>query len=292
MMSSGASSTAAHLGTRRRLLRALPALPLMMPARPVHAASALRIGLTPVFLDDQIGFLERWRHYLEQRLARPVRFVQRGSYSEVLRLLLEGGSEFAWLCGFPYWRYRHRLELIATPVYHGKPLYQAYLIRSRAHPELTTLEQLRGKVFAYSDPDSNSGFLYVRNRLREAGRIPEQHFGRSFYTWAHRRVVEAVALQLAHAGAVDGYVWEVLARLHPELSSATEIIEHSPEFGFPPIVAAPGSTATERRLMRTVLTTMQQDAEGMSLLQTLFLDGFEATLPALYASIGRMAEQE
>ena len=275
---------------RRKVLRTLCAIPLIA-AMPIALASApIRIGVTPVFLDDQVGFLERWRSYLEQRLDRPVRFVQRGSYSEVLRLLLEGGADFAWLCGFPYWRNRHRLELVVAPVYRGAPLYQAYLIRSRQHPELDTLESLRGKVFAYSDPDSNSGFLYPQHRLKQMGHGNGRFFGRSFYTWAHRRVVEAVAIQLAHAGAVDGYVWDVLDHLHPELTRDTEIIERSPEFGFPPIVAAPTTSDAERRLMRTVLTAMAHDPDGAALLGLLALDGFEPVPASLYASIGRMAE--
>jgi len=276
---------------RRSVLRALAAVPLLPAGRRVWADGPLHIGLTPVFLDDQIGFLERWRAYLEARLGEPVRFVQRGSYSEVLRLVLAGHVEFAWLCGFPYWRHRDVLRLVAVPVYQGAPLYRSYLIRNAHHAAIARFADLRGKTFAYSDPDSNSGYLYVQHRLREEGVLGEPYFGRSFFTWAHRRVVEAVAVQLAQAGAVDGYVWDVLSRLHPELTGATAILERSPPFGFPPIVATATIGHDVLARMRRVLLTMHDDHDGTQLLDTLALDGFEAGAPALFDGIGRMADE-
>lgn len=280
--------------SRRQALRTLATLSVAAAgARPLGLALAsapLRIGITPVFLDDQVGFLERWRTYLEAHLGRPVRFVQRGSYSEVLRLLLEGQTEFAWLCGFPYWRNRDRLQLVAVPVYRGQPLYRSYLIRNHAYADVRELRDLQGLTFAYSDPDSNSGFLYVQHRLKQAGYLNTPFFGRSFFTWAHRKVVEAVSVQLAHAGAVDGYVWDVLDRIAPELTATTVVFEQSQPFGFPPIVAMASQSPDTVRSMRTVLQGMHDDPAGRTLLETLALDGFEAGSPSLFDGIGRMAD--
>lgn len=252
-------------------------------------STPLGIALTPVFLDDQLGFLQRLQTYLQQKLRRPVQFFQRGSYSEVLRLLHAGTVEFAWLCGYPYWSNRDWLKLVAVPVYEGQPLYRSYLIRHSSHPSVTSLESLKGKVFAYSDPDSNSGFLYPEHRLRTMQLDSRQFFGRSFFTWSHRKVVEAVAVQLAHAGAVDGYVWDVLTQVHPEITDLTEVFERSPAFGFPPFVATNGVNEELLQTFRELLTQMAYDEEGQRLLQTLRLDGFTTAHPELFASIGKMA---
>lgn len=275
---------------RRRLLRALACAPLAWGAGPgwANGQPPVSIGLTPVFLDDQIAFLESWQAYLQQQLQRPVRFFQRGSYSEVLRLLQDGRVDFAWLCGYPYWRNRDWLKLVAVPVYRGQPLYQSYLIRHQSQPGIKSLADLRGKVFAYSDPDSNSGFLYPQHRLRMMQADSRSFFGRTFFTWSHRKVVEAVAVQLAHAGSVDGYVWDVLAQLHPQLTGETEIFERSPEFGFPPVVAAQTVDEGLFRQFQTLLTDMCKQPEGKKLLKTLALDGFTHAEPELFASIGKM----
>jgi phosphonate transport system substrate-binding protein len=274
---------------RRVLLRsalALAATPLLPAAAD---AGALRIGLTPVFLDDQASFLARWRLWLERRLKRSVVFVQRGSYREVLDLIRGGKLDFAWVCGYPYVRYRKELRLVAVPLWRGRPYYQSYLIVPADDRKTASLAELRGKVFAYSDPDSNSGFLYPQYRLATQGENPATFFSRSFFTWGHRKVVEAVAVGLVDGGAVDGYVWETLAEFHPALTRATRIIERSPEFGHPPFVARPDISAAELEQFRGALLGMPADDEGAQLLRLLRLDGFVAGQPALFDEIARMA---
>lgn len=276
---------------RRRLLRAAGAL-AVLAAWPGGAVAdtreGLRIGLTPVFLDDQVGFLGHWRRWLERRLGQPVRFVQRGNYREIVDLLLQGKLDFAWLCGYPYVRHQRDLELVAAPLWRGRPTYRAYLIVPAKDHASRGLRDLRGRVFAYADPDSNSGFLYPQFLLAQAGEDAARFFSRSFYTWAHRKVVEAVAAGLAAGGAVDGYVWEVMNETVAGPTRETRILHRSPEFGHPPFVARAGLPRTEVEAFRQALTGMAADADGAGLLGKLRLDGFRTVGPELYDGIARM----
>jgi phosphonate transport system substrate-binding protein len=263
-----------------------------MPLLPAHAERpALRIGLTPVFLDDQLSFLTRWRGWFERRLKRPVVFVQRGSYREVLDLIRGGKIDFAWICGYPYVRYRRELKLVAVPLWRGRPYYQSYLIVPRDDTRTTSLPELRGKVFSYSDPDSNSGYLYPQYRLAGLGENPATFFSRSFFTWGHRKVIEAVGVGLADGGAVDGYVWETLAEFHPALTSATRIIERSQEFGHPPFAARLDIPESELQQFRAALVEMRTDEEGAELLRLMRLDGFVPGQQSLFDEIARMASR-
>jgi phosphonate transport system substrate-binding protein len=261
----------------------------LQDARAEDAPATLRVGLTPVFLDNQVAFLNLWRKYLESKLQRPVQFVQRGSYRDVVALLLQGQLDFAWLCGYPFVRNPRSMKLLAVPQYRGRPLYQSYLIVPAADKTSASLLDLRGKVFAYSDPDSNSGWLfpmYTLLRLRES---PTTFFARSFFTWGHRKVVDAVAVGLAQGGAVDGYVWDTLALLHPELTARTRIVERSPLFGFPPFVARAAVPGADFSALQQVLLQMSGDAEGRALLARLNVDGFEAGTPDLYDGVRAMS---
>lgn len=274
---------------RRSFLRTICAAAALgvLPAR--AADVPVRIGLTPVFLDDQMSFLNQWRRWLEVKLGRTVAFVQRGSYREVMDLIRAGKLDFAWVCGYPYVRHREELKLVAVPLWRGGPYYQSYLIVPADDTRTATLADLRGKVFAYSDPDSNSGYLYPRYLLTAQGENPANFFSRSFFTWAHRKVVEAVGIALADGGAVDGYVWETLAESHPDLTRATRVIERSPLLGYPPFVARPDIPAAELTRFRAVLLEMSGDPEGMNLLHRLRLDGFTQGKPELFDEIARMA---
>ena len=256
-----------------------------LPAAPVP----VYFGLTPVFLDDQPRILKVWRDYLESRLARPVVFVQRGSYREITDLLLRGDLDVAWVCGLPFVERQDRLRLIAAPLYQGAPLYRSYLIVPREDQTTETWEDLAGGVFAFSDPDSNSGNLYPRYAMAQAQISPEKLFRKTFFARGHRNVVEAVAVGLADGGAVDGYVWDTLDRRHPELTKNTRVVLKSETFGFPPLVARGDLSPQDAETIENVLRGMTDDADGRHVLELLNLDGFAAVKPALYGSIREMA---
>ncbi|MFN4263343.1 MAG: PhnD/SsuA/transferrin family substrate-binding protein [Thioalkalivibrionaceae bacterium] len=278
---------------RRRFLSRAALLPWILPAARGQAGThgPVRIGLTPVFLDDQAAFVDRWRGYLERRLGRLVVFVQRASYREVSEQLLNGGVDFAWMCGYPYLRNRTQLRLLAVPLFQGRPLYQSYLIVPATDTSTRNLVDLRARVFAYADPNSNSGWLVTQAELRSMGEDPGLFFRRSFFTWAHRKVVEAVGVGLAHGGAVDGYIWEALHRLHPELTERTRIVQRSQTFGFPPWVTRQGVDDEIFSDVQQVLLGMNQDAEGLALLKELFLDGFSVQEEGLYDGIETLMQR-
>ncbi|MDP2266662.1 MAG: PhnD/SsuA/transferrin family substrate-binding protein [Thiobacillus sp.] len=246
----------------------------------------LKFATTPVFLDRQATLLQRWQRYLETHLARPVAFVQRANYREITDLLLAGEVDCAWICGFPYVRHRPALRLVSVPLYQGAPLYQAYIIAPTDNSATHRLKDLRGTVFAYADPDSNSGWLAPQVLLKKQDNTQaNDFFRRTFFTWSHRKVVQAVAVGLAQGGAVDGYVWDTLARGHPELTEKTRIIERSGPFGFPPIVARHDMPAPEIQALQRALQAMHLDVEGQVVLAALNLDGFASAKPDLYDGI-------
>ena len=176
-----------------------------------------------MILEDQVSFLDDWRRYLEQRLRGRAVFVQRGSYREITALINNDELDFAWVCGYPYVANRASMRLLAMPLYHGKPLYQSYLIVPSSDRVTRSYADLEGKLFAYSDPNSNSGFLVPQYLMLRAGLDPQTLFKKTFFTYAHRKVVSAVATGVADGGAVDGYVWETLALLSPELTAKTRV---------------------------------------------------------------------
>jgi phosphonate transport system substrate-binding protein len=277
-----------------RLIRILLLLLVILYASASHAAKPpaeppIRIGLTPVFLDYQAAFVNDWRNYMERHLERPVVFIQRGSYREIVDMLREGRLDFAWLCGYPYVSNRKHFRLVAVPLYQGEPLYRSYLIVPSSDKQTRSLADLRWKIFAFSDPDSNSGHLYTEYLLAKQDESPSSFFSRTFFTWSHRKVVEAVASGLAQGGSVDGYVWDTLALSHPELTAQTRIVNKSPQFGHPPFVASNATAKRKIAAMQRVLLHMADDTEGLRLLSGLNLDGFVYGNDRLFDSIEEMS---
>lgn len=253
--------------------------------------SALRIGTTPVFLDEQIGLVDQWRQYLAERLAREVRFVQRRSYREITDLLLRDELEAAWVCGYPYVLNRSRLNLCAVPVYQGQPLYRSYVIVPETDRATARIEDLKGSVYAFSDPQSNSGYLVPFSELARDGYVPGSYFKRTFFTFGHRKVVEAVAVGLAHGGSVDGYVWDTMSLQMPASVAKVRVAWRSPLHGFPPIVTRRSLDESSSRSLSDALLTMDANVAGTDILKRLNIDRFAAASPDLFASIERLVSE-
>lgn len=271
---------------RRALLGGLAALAL--PPGRVVAEPVLRIGVTAVILADQAAFLARWAEYLAGRVKTPVQFVVREEYQPVLELLLEHQLDAAWICGYPYVRFQQNLRLLAVPVLHGRPLYQAYLIRPRGFDAVSGWSSLRGRVLAMSDPLSNSGWLVAQRQLQLAGLTPAD-LRRAFFAHGHRHVAEAVAVRLADAGSIDGYVWDTMRLRGFDAAKDTEVVWRSPWYGFPPLVAPAGHDTEAVAGLRRALLGMSADTAGRELLDELNLSGFAEASPSLFDSIRELA---
>ncbi len=249
------------------------------------ANAPLRFALTPVLLTSDLVMLEELKTYLSRAMGRPVHLVSRRTYQEITALLVTRQVDAAWICGYPFVAYRKELSLVAVPVWRGKPLYRSYLI-SRNDQKAAALADLAGTVHAFSDPDSNSGYLVTCAALAELGLSPGKFFRQFFYTYGHRNVVRAVATGLAMGGSVDGYVYDVLGETEPTLLADTKVIRRSELLGFPPI-ACPAADAEKPVVarLREALLGMAQDQHGRSVLAMLRLDGFSNEPPELFDSI-------
>jgi phosphonate transport system substrate-binding protein len=272
----------------RRVLLGVAAAAAMLPAvRRPRAAEPLRFGLTPVFLVSDLALLAGLQRYLEAATGRDVQLVMRRTYQEITALLVSRQLDAAWICGYPFVAYRNDLSLVAVPLWKGQPRYQSYLIAHPAHPA-SELGDLRGTIHAFSDPDSNSGFLVTRAALAAQGEVPGDFFKRTFFTYGHRNVIRAVATGLATSGSVDGYVYEVLREVEPSLVQATYVVARSEWLGFPPIACATPAARSEKVVeLQRALLGMHRDPTGREVLSMLKLDRFGEAEAGLYDGIAR-----
>ncbi|WP_255398996.1 PhnD/SsuA/transferrin family substrate-binding protein [Pollutimonas subterranea] len=192
------------------------------------------------------------------------------------------------MCGYPYVLNSTQLRLVAVPQYRGTPLYRSYLIVPDSDKKTEAITQLEGKVFAYSDPLSNSGFLIPRTELLAHHEDPSAFFRESFFTFSHRNVVQAVAAGLADGGAVDGYVWDTIISQFPAWASGARKVWQSPAYGFPPLVARKEMAMSTFDALHAALLQMHERRDGKMILNRLALDRFVNGVDGLYDGIRKL----
>lgn len=269
----------------------LTLLVLFLGNTALAAPQPLQLGLSAVMIGEQQDIILRWKSYLEQHLQRPVNFVQRRTYQETMDLFREDKLDAGWICGAPHMRYKSLQRLLAVGVWKGKPLYQSYLIVPKRDKSTRSIADLRGKIFGYTDPLSNSGHNVPVGEIRHLGKDPDKFFSKTMYTYSHRKLVEGVAAGLLDGANVDGYVYEQMQRFFPGLTAQTRLVQISEDYGFPPIVARIGMPDADYRALRDTLLNMHNDNEGRALLAMMGLDKFIAGDEHLYDGVAALMKE-
>lgn len=225
---------------------------------------------------------------LASRLGRPIRVVQRRTYAEVNELLTDGSAQFGFICSGAFVEAEDQgVQLLVAPVVSGARTYHSLII-ARSGLQATSLTDLRGHSFAFTDPLSNSGCLYPSALLAERGTPPTSFFSRVLWTGSHEGSIEAVAHGFVDAAAVDDLVYNYLREQEPELVSRTRILLTSPPFGSQPVVASPRVPEALARQVKKILLDLPNERVGRLALESLGIDRFEEARSEDYAPVRAM----
>jgi phosphonate transport system substrate-binding protein len=257
-----------------------------LPPTPPAAVVPLRVAVAAVI--SPRGNVESYTPlltYLGQKLNRPVEMVQRRTYQEVNDLLRDGQVDVAFVCTSAYvaGKQDFNMQLLAAPRVNGATVYHSNLIVPAASPA-RGMADLRGKVFAFTDPMSFSGRVYPTSLVRELGAEPETFFSRTFFTYSHDNAIRAVADGLADGAAVDSLVYDFAVAREPALAARVKVILRSPPFGIPPVVVGPDVRPQLRAELHDLLLNLQGAPEGPAILAALGFDRFVPIEDAAYES--------
>jgi phosphonate transport system substrate-binding protein len=250
--------------------------PIAKPAPQPTIDGTLRVAIGAMISPQQtFAYYHQLLEHIGRHTERPITMIQRKTYAEINLMLGAGQIDLAFICSGPYTSGKEEFgfKALAVPIVRGTPYYRSYLIVHR-DSSLQTLEDLRGKVFAFTDPDSNSGKLVPTYWLQQMDQRPETFFRRTIYSFSHDNAILAVSRHLVDGAAVHSQVWDYLNQRDPEMMVRTRIIKRSRLFGNPPLVASRHlDTATRDRIQAT-LFQMHQDGEGQDILAELMIDRF------------------
>ena len=258
--------------------------------RPISSepeSAQLKVAVAAIISPKEtFAYYRQLLDYIGQKLGREIQFIQRKTYGEINELLAKGQIDMAFICSGPYvvGKEKHGFELLATPEVQNSHFYHSYLIVHK-NSSFHKLTDLRDQVFAFTDPDSNSGKLVPTYWLSLMNERPETFFSKTIYTYSHDNAILAVAKGLVDGAAVDGLIWEYYHQKNPVFTSETRIIRKSEPYGIPPLVASKSLSFDLKTQIRQALFDMHQDPNGKKIISELMIDRFVNPRDDWYDSI-------
>ena len=270
-----------------------PTVSVEQPGRQASKTDSFRVAVGAMISPrETVHLYHDLLDYIAEKLGREIELVQRKTYGQINELFTTEQIDLAFICSGPYATGKDRcgFHALAVPQINGKHLYHSYLIVNKESP-YKEFSDLKGKIFAFTDPDSNTGRLVPAYWLSLQGETPENYFGKTTYTYSHDNSIMAVAMDLVDGAAVHGQIWEYYNARNPVYTSKTRIIKKSIGFGNPLLVAARQLPNRTKKDISDLLFVMHQDRKGKKILDELMIDRFIAPDDQWYKPILAMKQK-
>lgn len=223
----------------------------------------LKMGLIPA--DDAQEMLrsyEPMKEYLSEKLGIPVEIQVTSDYTAAIEAMRAKHIDMAWFGPFSYIIAANvaGAEAIVNGVRRsdGKAEYHSIIV-TRADSGIETLEDLKGKSFAFVDPASTSGNLIPRKILIENGIDPDNDFSISYYAGTHNAVQYAIANGKVDAGADSDNSYDRMVaagEIDPEVNKI--IYKSEPIPGSPIVVRGDLPTELKQRIQDALINMDKQ----------------------------------
>ncbi|MCL6559561.1 MAG: phosphonate ABC transporter substrate-binding protein [Firmicutes bacterium] len=175
----------------------------------------LRMGLIPA--EDSQKMLESYKPliaHLEKKIGIKIEPFAATDYSGVIEAMRSGKVDFAWFGPFSYILAAEKAnaEAFAVEVREGTGAYYKSIIVAHRDSGIKTLEDIKGKDFAFVDPASTSGNLFPRAQFKKLGIDPEKDFKSVVYAGGHDAAELAVKNKKVHAAADDDITYNLMVK--------------------------------------------------------------------------------
>ena len=182
----------------KTLLSVLAATTLLAGVAQAQEIKEFNIGiLGGENAQDRLTNQECFRAKIEEALGVPVKLFAPADYDGVIQGLLGGSIDYAWLGASAYAKVvltdpaAVELKLTKQNLDDSTGYYSIGF--ARADSGITSMDDAKGKIFAFADPNSASGYLIPGAELREAYGTLEDYFAEVKMSGGHEQTIVGVA---------------------------------------------------------------------------------------------------
>jgi phosphonate transport system substrate-binding protein len=190
-------------GSLHRFLWLLLLVSILGCGKSSHDAKILRVGFVPAENAQQVmQNAQPIVEILQKRLNMEIQSFVAADYTGVVEALRVNKLDIAFLTPASYVLAKNEanVRVVLKSERKGVPSYYAAII-TRADSGIRTLEDLRGKTFAFGDSLSTTGNIFPRKMFKEHGIDPVRDFKQVLYSGGHDATVLAVLNGKVDAGA-------------------------------------------------------------------------------------------
>jgi len=139
--------------------------------------------------------------YLSKKLGREIKLRTVDTWEGLAKSLAASETDMALMGPWGYVLANHQAgaEAVATILYQGKPEYFAIMV-TNPKSGINSIEDLKGKTFAFGDKGSTSGYLIPFHEFYKHGLDVDKYFSKVIYT-KHQAIETLVTRGELDAGA-------------------------------------------------------------------------------------------
>ncbi len=237
---------------------------------------------TFIYYHDLINFISK-------KIGHPVYIKEKKTYEEVNNMLATGEVSFAFICSGAYINAKQKNEakLLVAPVINRQTYYQAYIITQK-NSGINTFGELKGHSFAFTDPISNTGFMYPEKQIRKLGLDVDTFFSKTIYTYGHDISIQMVNKGIIDAASVHSLIYQYIARKYPKRVENIKIIKKSELFGMPPVVTPLKLKNKCYHKLKNIFLTIDRDSAGRVILNNLGIEKFVMVDDSIYNNVRKL----
>ncbi|WP_061237785.1 putative selenate ABC transporter substrate-binding protein [Ectopseudomonas composti] len=256
----------------------------------VVAADVLKVSAIPDEAPTEL--LRKFKPlgaYLEQELGMKVEFVPVADYAAVVEALAADRIDMAWLGGFTFVQARLKTGN-AVPLVQREQDAEFTSKFITADPAVKSLQDLKGKTFAFGSVSSTSGSLMPRYFMLQDGIKPEDFFSRVAYSGAHDATAAWVQAGKADAGVLNASVWQKLVDAKKVDTDKVKVFATTPTYyDYNWTVRGNLDPALQEKIKTAFLALDPAKPEQKAILDLQAASRFIETKPENYAGIEEAA---
>jgi len=258
------------------------------------STKALRVGFVPA--EDAQQVMQNAQplvDILRKELGMEIEPFVATDYTGIVEALRVHKLDVAFLAPASYVLAKNEadIKVILKSERKGIPFYYAAII-TRADSGIKTLDDLRGKTFAFGDTLSTTGHVFPRKMLKERGIDPTRDLKQILYSGGHDATVLAVLNGKVDAGATyanspDGNdtAWMRYLKDPADVKRIRAIAFSEPIPADNLVVSGALDPQIVKRL-EDIFIELSRDAKGKKMLRDLYqIDGFVTATDQDYDSV-------